>query len=291
MILVWLAGAVGIGALVIVAAGYAASIPLTRRRIPDPPDHPSRYGMGCEDVTFASRDGGQLGGWWIPAGELPRGTVILCPGQNGSMDKDVPQAVPLHRAGFNVLMFDFRAHGCSSGRLVTMGVLEVGDLSGALDYVISERGIERMGVLGFSMGAGVALMAAAQDDRIAALVVDGAFPRLAGILTGWGRLRGLPDVLARGLAWLTLLGGSLRVRRRLYRANPIDTAHRVTAPALFIHGEQDPFVSTEEVQSLAARLSGPTELWRVPGAGHREVFKHHPDDYNRRVIAWFEQYL
>jgi alpha-beta hydrolase superfamily lysophospholipase len=289
---VWLLWIGGVALLVLFGLGYAATIPLMRRRVPDVPDHPALHGMSnSEEICFASRDGLQLGGWWIPAPVPARGAVILCPGQNGSLDKDIPQAVPLHKAGFHVLMFDFRAHGRSEGNRVTFGALEQDDLLGAVDYVTTRRGIEWIALMGFSIGAGVALLVAAQDDRIAALVVDGAYPRLSGILAGWGRIRGLPDVLARGVAWLALLIGSLRARCRLYRANPIRTADQITVPLLFIHGEQDPFVSSAGLNKLAEAVSGPVEIWALPDAGHREAFVKYRDEYNSRVTAWFEQHL
>lgn len=286
--ILWL---IGLGVLIVLGAGYAASLPLMRRRMPDPVDHPGLHGMGCEEIHFLSRDHLTLSGWWIPGSSPVIGTVIVCCGQNGSMDKDIPQAKPLHEAGFNVLMFDFRGHGRSQGEIVTMGAFEQADLFGALDYVSQERGIERVGVLGLSMGAGVALMVAAQDARIAALVVDGAYPRLDGILTGYMRMKGIPVLLARGLARLTLIAGTLRTRYQIYRANPILLADRIRIPVLFIHGALDLFVSTDEVESLSARIAGPTELWRLYDAGHREAFARYPDEYNRRVVAWFDQHL
>ncbi len=278
-------------ALLALALAYAATIPLMCRREPDPADDPGQHGMPYEEVTFPSRDGLVLGGWWIPAHDHARGTVIMCAGQNGSMDKDVPQAVPLHHANYNVLMFDFRAHGRSEGNIVTIGALEQADLFGALDYLERERGIARVGVLGFSMGAGVALMVAAQDERIAALVVDGAYPRLAGILTGYMRLRGLPGPPARAFAWLILLAGSLRTHYELFRANPIDLAARITAPTFLIHGDRDPFVSPDDMNALAELINGPVDVWRLGDCGHREAYKNHPDAYNRRVVDWFARYL
>lgn len=291
MIGVWIFWIVSVWALVVLGLGYAATIPLMRRRDPDEPDHPVRYGMPCQDVQFTSRDGLTLGGWWIQAAGTPRGTVIMCPGQNGSMDKDVSQAVPLFRAGFNVLMFDFRAHGRSEGEMVTIGALEQADLFGALDHVESVHGVHRVGVLGFSMGAGVALMAAAQDQRIAALVVDGAYPRLVGIIAAYMRRRGFPGLMARGVAWLALIIGSLRTGYQLYHANPAALVARITVPVLLIHGDQDSFVSPREIEALAACMPGPAEVWRVADAGHREAFKRHPDEYNRRIVAWFEKHL
>lgn len=286
--ILWVAS---LGVLIALAVGFAATLPLMRRRQPDPLDHPASYGMPCEDISFPSRDGLALGGWWIPASSPPRGTIIVCPGQNGSMDKDLPQVEPLHRAGFNVLMFDFRGHHRSEGGLVTLGALEQADLFGAVDYLTTQRGIERVGVLGFSMGAGVALMVAAQDPRIAVLVVDGAFPRLAGLLAGYLRIKSIPGLLARVLAWWTLIVGALRTRYQIYRANPLDLAGRIKVPVLFIHGDLDPFVSIHEIETLAARVPGKTELWRVPDAEHREAYSKHPAEYNRRVTAWFEQHL
>ena len=286
--LLWIAG---LGILLVLGVSYAATIPLMRRRTPDDPDHPAAYGLPCEEVAFSSRDGLLLGGWWIPAPGVPQGTIILCSGQNGSMDKDLPQAVPLQRAGFNVLMFDFRAHGRSEGNTVTLGALEQADLFGALDYLSAMRGIDRAGVLGFSMGAGVGLLVAAQDERVAALVVDGAFPQLAGLLAGYLRIKGVAGPLARGMAGLVLLVGSLRTRYQLYRANPIDLADRVNAPVLFIHGDRDPFVSVGEIERLAARVSGPHDLWRVADAGHREAHRNRPEEYTRRVVEWFGGHL
>ncbi len=294
---------VGFWVLLMIALAFAATFPLMRRREPDPPDDPAHYGLAREAVTFPSRDGLRLGGWWIPAqcesqsdsqSDKPESeccTIIICPGQNGSLDKDVPQAVPLVQAGFNVLMFDFRAHGRSEGDLVTLGALEQADLFGALDYLENAHGITRAGVLGLSMGAGVTLLAAAQDARIAAAVVDGAYPYVAGLLVGYLRARGLPDPLTRGLAGGILWAASLRARFHLADANPLDMAERVKIPVLFIHGDRDPFVTAEEIADLAARLHTPSAVWRVAEASHREAFTLCPDEYNRRVITWFERFL
>jgi uncharacterized protein len=280
-----------IGLLAVPGISLALTVPLMRRRAPGSQDTPADFGLPFEPVRFPSRDGVRLGGWWIPAPADPRGTVILCPGQRTSMNDDLIHAVPLHRAEFNVLMFDFRAHGLSDGRLVTFGALEQRDLRGALDMLGRERGVTCAGVLGFSMGAGVALLVAAQDERIGAVVVDGAFTRLDRLLSGWGMARGMPRPAAHAMAWAMIQAGSARARCRMDRANPVDTAAQVRAPVLFIHGDEDPFVSPDEIEALAAQVAGRAELWRVPGAGHRQIYGRYPDAYHERVVAWFEQHL
>ena len=280
----------GVWLLLGVVFGYLASLPLMRRREPDPPDDPANYGLPREEVRFHSRDGVELGGWWMPA-ENAHGTVIVCPGLNGSADKDVPQTVPLCQAGFNVLLFDWRAHGRSAGELVTLGALEQADLFGALDYVQREHGAAHVGVLGLSMGAGVALMVAAQDERIAALVVDGAYPSLKGLLTGYLQARGVPRRVGRGLVSIVLLMGSLRAGYVLLDVQPRRYASRVHAPTLFIHAERDEFASARDVEKMRAQIPVPTALWLAPDCAHREAFQRHAEEYNRRVLAWFAEHL
>src|SRR5262249_48832020 len=153
--------------------------------LPDPPDRPDNYGISYEEVHFTSRDMVKLFGWWIPA-RKPIGTIVMCHGQEGSMDGDTKQMVPLHDAGFNVFMFDFRAHGQSDGECVSMGMYEKEDLLGALDYLAEQRHVDKVGVLGFSMGAAVALITAALSERICVVVADSSFGQLKNTLTGWG---------------------------------------------------------------------------------------------------------
>ncbi len=270
--------------------GYLGTLPLMRRREPDPPDDPANYGLPSQEVRFRARDGLELGGWWIPA-ETARGTVIICPGQNGSADKDVPLAAPLHRAGFNVLLFDWRAHGRSEGELVTLGALEQADLLGALDYAQQEHGAERVGVLGLSMGAGVALMVAAQDERIAALVVDGAYPSLKRLLTGYLQTRGVPRRIGRAVVGVVLLMGSLRAGYLLPDVKPSRHIPRIGATVFFIHAERDEFTSTREIEAMRAALQVPAALWIAPDCAHREAFRRYPEEYAQRVVAWFAEHL
>ena len=77
---------------------------------------------------------------------------------------------------FSVLLFDLRARGESGGNRSSKGDREQWDLLGAIDYV-EARGIpvEHIGLLGFSLGAGVAILAAAQEPRIPAIVSDSGF--------------------------------------------------------------------------------------------------------------------
>ena len=105
--------------------------------------------------------------------------------------------------GYNVLMFDFRGHGRSEGQHVSMGYYERQDLLGAVDY-LQRWGIDRVGVMGFSMGGAVAMATAPHSEAIRAVVSDGGFACLSDAIAAgvWERGpssrsgRGLPGFLA-----------------------------------------------------------------------------------------------
>ena len=190
-----------VGSIIGGLALYGARV-LIRRRVPDAAASPVGYGLDYEDIAFPSRDGLTLRGWFIPA-VSPRGTVVFCHGHAGSMDPDLKYAPVFHDRGYNVLMFDFRAHGRSDGKLVSMGSLEQQDLLGAVDF-LRRRGIDRVGVLGFSMGGRVAISTAPQTEAIVAVVSDGGPATMLESVAAGSRERGLPGFLAVPVTWLTL---------------------------------------------------------------------------------------
>ncbi|NJL92598.1 MAG: alpha/beta hydrolase [Anaerolineae bacterium] len=263
---------------------------LTRRLPPDPADTPQNHGLPGEPVRFPSRYKVQLQGWWVPAPQA-RGTVIFCHGRWGSLEGDLPLAVPLHRAGYNVLLFNLRAHGNSEGDTVTFGVFEKEDLLGAVDFLVQEKGVQQVSLLGLSMGAGVALITAALTDKVNALVLDGVYLRFVDTIEAWLRQRWVPPILSDWLAVLIILGASVRTNTRMYQVSPRLWAKHLSAevPVLFIHAEKDEFVRLNDVRLLASDLKGPHEIWVAPGSAHRRAFADHPQLYMEKVIGWLER--
>lgn len=132
----------------------------------------------AEDVRFPATDGIELAGWLI-RGAPDRAPIVLCHDLGSSKASLVNVALALSRAGFTVLMFDFRAHGGSSGERSSLGVLEKRDVVGAVDFLAGlEEGLEakRIGVFGVGMGAHAAVLAAADRPVLRVLVLDGLYP-------------------------------------------------------------------------------------------------------------------
>ncbi|HJX38406.1 MAG TPA: alpha/beta hydrolase, partial [Anaerolineae bacterium] len=78
----------------------------------------------------------------------------------------------------------------------------------------------------------------------------------------------------------------------LEQSDPLRWVDKIAPRALFlIHGEEDPYVSVEDVRRLYQRAGEPKELWIAPGAGHRRVDQVYPDEYRERVLGFFDRYL
>jgi uncharacterized protein len=289
--------------LILLALGYIFSMLMTRRHTPDSTRSPAEYGLAFDEVAFPARDGVTLRGWWIPAAPTPTfprlvtgeeesdRAVIFLHGHGGSMDPDVQYVPALHAVGFNVLMFDFRAHGRSDGRVSTIGYLERQDLLGAADFVRA-KGINRIGLLGFSMGGIVAMLTAPLCPDVRVVISDGGPARMRTALAVWAWEHGVPRPLGAVLAWLALTVTSLRVGANQFHYEPVRWVGRIAPrPILFIHGERDPYVPPADFAALVAAANEPREVWRVPEAGHRTVDQVHPEEYRRRVVAFFDQHL
>lgn len=274
--------------------GRVASTRMIRRRRPDPEIDPADLGLPAEPVTFISLDNlTQLGGFWIPASDA-RGTIVLACGRRGSLDGELPVFGPMfHRAGYNLLAFDWRAHGRSEGRYVTYGVYEKEDLLGALDFLEETYGVTHAGIMGLSMGARTGFITAALTDRVSALVCDSLPVRLhTGLALVLSR-RGVPVWLSRLLSRWAMVIASFQIGGNLFHTDATYwVQHVIGVPVFFIHGEDDTLVLNEEIEDIFSRLPGTAKsIWRVPNAGHREVYAQDPKIYTRRVLDWFEEYM
>jgi fermentation-respiration switch protein FrsA (DUF1100 family) len=171
----------------------------------DPNKTPAALGMKYEDIQFKSRDGIPLKGWYIPASPVmpgdtgyssPRpkrvrkqatknatpqpakGTIIYCHGFHETRLEMLPEAQFGHSLGYNGLLFDFRHHGKSGGTLTSIGYWERLDAEAAVREALTQEQ-EHAGhpviLWGISMGAAAALMAAAEDPKVDAVVSDSTF--------------------------------------------------------------------------------------------------------------------
>lgn len=241
------------------------------------------------DVRFRStQDGLMLRGWLMNADSDK--TVIMVHGYRDNRLEDSVPAMSIARGlvddGYNFLTFDLRDSGQSDGSLATVGLYEQRDVLGAIDYVRSlGRPGDRIALLGFSMGASTALLAAAQTEDVQAIVADSAFddlyPYLEDNLPKWSNLPDFPFT-SMMLATLPLVSG---VNPRLVA--PIRAVPQLQEPVLFIHGLADTKIPYQNSQRLRAAARNPAdELWLVPGADHTRSFSADPPGYWNHLLPF-----
>ncbi len=256
------------------------------------PGTPDGLGLPYEEVYLTAPDQVRLSGWWIPAAR-PRATVLLLHGSFHSRHEVLPHAPYLHQAGYDLFLFDWRAHGTSGGDFTSLGYYEARDLQVALDYA-SGRGHGKVGVLGYSMGAAAAILEGARDNRLAALVSDSSFATLDdSIDAAFPILAHLPVFPFAPLATRI---AEYRTGLLASAVRPIDhVAELAPRPILFIYGTADQFVPPADTRRLYGAAGEPKELLKVVGAGHpssgKEAFVVSPEVYRERVLAFFARAL
>jgi fermentation-respiration switch protein FrsA (DUF1100 family) len=256
--------------------------------------HPSQFDLPWDDVTFPSRgDEVLLSGWYLPA-DVDDRCIILIQGTEHHRNSPQIRALRLGRDlvnhGFSVLLFDFRARGESEGDRSSEGDREQWDVFGAIDYVTG-RGIpvERIGLLGFSLGAGTALLVAAQEPRIPAIVSDSGFLDYMMDLQklSIGRFR-LPSWFGIFVA----LAARVFFKTDFSKVRPAQVVDQIEQPIFFIHGKDDPVISHEESSALHAISDNPEDrIWIVPNAEHVNVYRKMPQEYVSRVARFFERHV
>ena len=160
------------------------------------------------------------------------------------------------------------------------------DTLGAIDYV-AERGIpvERIGLLGFSLGAGVAMLVAAQEPRVPAVVSDSGF---LDYLMDLRKLSVGPLRLPSWFAFFVVLAGRALFRADFSKVRPVQVVEQMDQPIFFIHGEDDPVISADETRELHSVSDNREDrIWIVSGAEHVNVYRRRPEEYVRRVSQFF----
>jgi pimeloyl-ACP methyl ester carboxylesterase len=255
---------------------------------------PGDYGF-----VYELRDAhiGSLEAYWRPAAEVrhvpARGTVLLLHGYLQNRNYVVPWAVRLAQAGFRCVVLDLRGHGASTGDHISFGAFESRDLSQVLDD-LGRRGwdVGRVGVLGISYGASIALLAAGRDERIRAVV---AFEPFASAERAVPELmRGAFANEARGISDRQFAAAHLEEAKiagfRWEQADIRGALARTRAPVLFIHGEKDTWLSADHSRELARLAPAGSQLVLSPLDDHVSL-PLQIGQFAAQVVGWFEAAL
>ncbi len=246
---------------------------------------PWELAIPYEDIEFKAPDGITLRGWWLDR-QGARTTIITLGGHHGGRWDTLGVAAALWRRGMNALLFDYRGRGTSDPYINTLGFLETLDTLAAVEYAAGRAPQAGIGLLGYSMGGSVAVMAAARDERVRAIVADSPFASQREVirLHVSRRVRFLPSSpLAR------LMEAFLPYD--VEKVEPIQEVSRISPRAvMLIHGTEDPITDPADSQALYDAAGEPKELWLLDGVDHCGAYFLDRNTYVERVAAFFERH-
>lgn len=278
----------------LIPAGYAGISVLTADILTRPSNHPAQIdprAVGDDASAWSARtgDGLTLRGWYYPTAEHRR-LIVLVHGMGSSWEEMAALGRDLHRQGYDLLLFDLRGHGASDPSRLTMGRREREDIRTVLAWA-EGRGFspDRIGWIGYSLGAATLVMEAAQNPDIRVAVVDSAFGDLPALLRSQLPLHShLPRLFNPGI----LLAARLAFGIRTDDLIPIRSARAWgRRPMLLIHGEEDSIVPVQQARALA-RAVGPACLTvTLPGVEHVGAYRSDRGGYVSSVDGFFREHL
>jgi uncharacterized protein len=239
-------------------------------------------GAPYDEVEFTTSDGLRLKGWYI---ESTNGAAVISfPGRAASQKR----AKMMADHGYGVLLFDRRGEGESEGDPNLFGWQGERDIHAAVKFLQGRPDVdpERIGGIGLSVGGEMMMEAAAESGDLKAIVSEG------------GSARSVRDVWANeGDGWQELIGNSVATAATaLFTDNLPPRSLKSLAPelqgaAFFVYGEKGQPMEKPANDAFYAAARGPKEIWEVPGSGHMKGIEAQPEEYERRLVAFFDRNL
>lgn len=239
-------------------------------------------------VVHIPRPGASPIAGWLVTGEDGRGGVLLLHGIRADRRQMLGRAQFLKRAGYSVLLIDLQAHGETLGDFISFGHLESRDAHAALDFLRARVRNRRVGVIGVSLGGAAALLGEA-PLHADAFVLEAVFSTIGEAVRN--RMAQRFGAAGQYVSNLLLWQIEPRLGVSVTALSPLSAIARVRAPLLIMSGSADRRTRIDETEALFYAAPEPKSLWIVDGAVHENLHAFTPNEYERRVLRFFKQYL
>jgi uncharacterized protein len=260
-----------------------------RTKLADDQNPLTVYGTPFEKMRIPTADGIILDAWFIPESGADR-TIIVCHGAGANKGNFIWFLGPLAHHGYNVAFFDFRAHGASTGRTTTYGIRERRDVLAVVDWLKRERPQQSKIIvgLGSSQGAMALALAAGEDRRIDAVILDSPFTSPYEL--AHHHARRVP-VLGPAFVDIIMAGMSAQTGTNFFTASAVKAVAAMgNRPVMVIHGDQDIGMPSLHSQKIYDAAPGPREIWFGPGP-HSNIVTTDQREYEQRVFAFLDAHL
>jgi alpha-beta hydrolase superfamily lysophospholipase len=262
---------------------------LARQREMEAKEIAGRWGEHLHRFRYRGEGGVRLAAVSLDPRGAAKGTIVLLHGLGDQKEGMLPFAEAFARAGYRAIAPDLRAHGQSGGDYCTFGYDEKWDCRALLDAV-KERGygVDRVGVIGGSLGAAVALQWAAVDPRVKTVIALAPFARMS-VEADYLLRRHDPSISPARLAHIKRLveeQGELKIAD----VNPLEAVRRAI-PIYLVHGTRDEIIPVEASRRLFEAAAGPVVFQEVADAGHLDLVSKLGEPFLDRAIEWFNAWL
>jgi hypothetical protein len=285
-----------------------------------------------EKLTFLS-DGLKLSGVLHVPDRRPRDqrlpAFLVLHGFVGSKDDSHAelQATMLEEMGYAALRFDMRCCGESEGKRGQVRCFDqVADTKNALTFIAARPEIEsqRIGVIGHSFGAAVAIYAAGVDERIACAIsscgwghgerkfrgqhpTPEAWARFTGLLQEGRRKKRetgeslwisrfdavpIPEALRRHLSPKALMEIPVETAQSMYDFRAEDVVGNIAPrPLLLLHTANDSITPAEQSLRLFEKAGMPTELMLLTGTSHFPLAEKDAPRTKLLIKGWLDKFF
>ena len=228
---------------------------------------PKNIDLDYKEVSFQTKDGVDISGWYIPAGH-EKGVVLFCHGNGGNISYSIEYVRILHALNLSVLLFDYRGYGTSQGKPSEEGTYL--DAEAAWDYLIRQGASpEKIILYGQSLGGAVAAELALRRNP-SVLIIESSFTSV-------------PDLGASLYPWLPV-----RMISK-FRYSTKDKIGLIGCPKLIIHSTDDEIVPFQHGRILYDKASQPKEFLQTRG-GHNDGLLLSGSAYRDGLKRFFEKY-
>lgn len=244
---------------------------------------PAKYGLAFEHFRFGVTDSIELDAFYLPATAPARATFIMLHGVGSCKEVYLGSVAELVKMGYNVLLWDQRAHGKSGGEFLTYGYHEKHDVSKGIDWLEARNPGLPTGIYGNSMGGAIAIQSMAHNPGLRFGLIESTFTDLRTVANAYGRrMSGLP--LPLWLSDYVLRRAGKIADFEPFTVRPVDAAKKVTQPIMHIHGNADGNINISNAYALFEAYASidktlyivengdHADLWEKGGEGYRDVW-------------------
>jgi fermentation-respiration switch protein FrsA (DUF1100 family) len=251
---------------------------------------PADVGLTYADVELTTDDGVRLAAWYVPS--MNGAAVVIRHGAGSTRSNVLDHAAVLAGGGYGTLLVDARGHGASSGRAMDFGWNGDADIAAAVDYLATRPDVDptRIGVVGLSMGGEEAIGSLGADDRIRAVVAEGATARTSTDKSWLSEEFGVRGWFQEQLEWLQYSLVDVLTAAPTPRSLASSVVDAQPRQVLMITAGE---VTDEERAARHIRSASPStvQIWTVPGASHTGGLSTEPAAWQRTVLAFLDEHL